>query len=54
MTWGGKQGFQTPIDEEAFTVKNMGVFGNMHTERKLTCKLRALSLLTKLIRNART
>lgn len=36
MTWGGKQGFQTPIQDETFTVKNMGVFGNMHTERKLT------------------
>lgn len=38
MTWGGAQGFQTPIEEESFTVKNMGVYGNMHTERKLTCK----------------
>ncbi|KAF9049928.1 indole-3-glycerol phosphate synthase-domain-containing protein [Panaeolus papilionaceus] len=38
MTWGGAQGFQTPIKEESFTVKNMGVYGNMHTERKLTCK----------------
>ncbi|KAF9471362.1 alpha/beta-hydrolase [Pholiota conissans] len=36
MTWGGMQGFQTPIENETFTVKNMGVFGNMHTERKLT------------------
>ncbi|KAF8813757.1 alpha/beta-hydrolase [Phlegmacium glaucopus] len=36
MTWGGAQGFQTPIESESFTVKNMGVYGNMHTERKLT------------------
>lgn len=37
MTWGGAQGFQTPIESENFIVKNMGVYGNMHTERKLTC-----------------
>lgn len=37
MTWGGLQGFQTPIEDETFTVKTMGVYGNMHTERKLTC-----------------
>ncbi|GLB37384.1 putative peptidase S10 family protein [Lyophyllum shimeji] len=36
MTWGGAQGFQTPIERENFIVKNMGVYGNMHTERKLT------------------
>ncbi|KAF9564818.1 alpha/beta-hydrolase [Agrocybe pediades] len=36
MTWGGAQGFHTPIENETFTVKNMGVYGNMHTERKLT------------------
>lgn len=36
MTWGGAQGFQTPIESENFIVKNMGVYGNMHTERKLT------------------
>ncbi|PPQ62919.1 hypothetical protein CVT24_006159 [Panaeolus cyanescens] len=36
MTWGGAQGFQKPIEEESFTVKNMGVYGSMHTERKLT------------------
>ncbi|KAF8160848.1 alpha/beta-hydrolase [Crassisporium funariophilum] len=36
MTWGGAQGFHTPIEDESFTVKNMGVYGNMHTERKLT------------------
>ncbi|TFK75469.1 alpha/beta-hydrolase [Pluteus cervinus] len=36
MTWGGAQGFQTPIESENFIVKNMGVYGNTHTERKLT------------------
>jgi len=36
MTWNGAQGFQTPIVPETFTVKNMGVYGNEHTERGLT------------------
>jgi len=36
MTWNGLQGFQTPIEPETFTIKNMGVFGNEHTERGLT------------------
>lgn len=36
MTWGGAQGFQTPIEPETFTVKDMGVYGNTHTERGLT------------------
>ncbi|KAJ7072612.1 alpha/beta-hydrolase [Mycena amicta] len=36
MTWNGLQGFQTPIVPETFTVQNMGVFGNEHTERGLT------------------
>ncbi|KAK0212398.1 alpha/beta-hydrolase [Desarmillaria ectypa] len=36
MTWGGAQGFQTPIEPESFTVKDFGVFGNVHTERGLT------------------
>ncbi|KLO06769.1 alpha/beta-hydrolase [Schizopora paradoxa] len=36
MTWGGKQGFQTPIEPETFRLKDMGVFGNEHTERGLT------------------
>ncbi|KAJ7729524.1 alpha/beta-hydrolase [Mycena maculata] len=36
MTWNGLQGFQTPIEPETFTVKNMGVYGNTHTERGLT------------------
>ena len=38
MTWNGKQGFQTPIEDESFIVENMGVFGNAHTERGLTCQ----------------
>ncbi|KAJ7928492.1 alpha/beta-hydrolase [Mycena leptocephala] len=36
MTWNGAQGFQTPIEPETFTIKNMGVYGNEHTERGLT------------------
>ncbi|KAF8512401.1 alpha/beta-hydrolase [Gautieria morchelliformis] len=36
MTWNGAQGFQTPIEDETFTIKDMGVFGNTHTERNLT------------------
>lgn len=36
MTWGGSQGFQTPIENETFTVKDMGVYGNTHEERGLT------------------
>ncbi len=39
MTWGGKQGFQTPIEPETFLLKDMGVFGNAHSERGLTCAL---------------
>ena len=38
MTWNGKQGFQTPIEGESFLVDNMGVYGNYHTERGLTCE----------------
>ena len=38
MTWNGLQGFQTPSEDESFLVDNMGVFGNMHTERGLTCE----------------
>ncbi|KAE9408693.1 alpha/beta-hydrolase [Gymnopus androsaceus JB14] len=36
MTWNGAQGFQTPIENQSFTVENFGVFGNEHTERGLT------------------
>ncbi|PFH53772.1 hypothetical protein AMATHDRAFT_54267 [Amanita thiersii Skay4041] len=35
MTWGGAQGFQTPIEAESFTVKDFGVFGSEHVERGL-------------------
>lgn len=37
MTWNGAQGFQTPIEDESFRLANMGVYGNTHTERGLTC-----------------
>lgn len=40
MTWNGFQGFQTPIELETFHVQNMGTYGNMHTERNLTCTWR--------------
>lgn len=36
MTWNGAQGFQTPIEDESFRLKDMGVYGNTHTERGLT------------------
>ncbi|GJJ06140.1 hypothetical protein Clacol_000329 [Clathrus columnatus] len=36
MTWNGTQGFQTPIQNETFILKDMGVLGNAHTERGLT------------------
>lgn len=41
MTWGGLQGFQTPIENETFIVHDdvagvHGVYGNMHQERNLT------------------
>jgi hypothetical protein len=42
MTWNGAQGFQTPIEPETFSVKNMGVYGNEHTERGLTCALHCI------------
>ncbi|KAG5350635.1 hypothetical protein C0989_009995 [Termitomyces sp. Mn162] len=37
MTWGGAQGFQSPIESENFLIKDMGVYGNMHIERGLAC-----------------
>ena len=37
MTWEGKKGFQSPIDNETFHVKDFGVYGNAHEERGLTC-----------------
>ncbi|KZS90898.1 alpha/beta-hydrolase [Sistotremastrum niveocremeum HHB9708] len=36
MTWGGMQGFQTPIEDDSFVVDGMGVMGTTHTERGLT------------------
>jgi hypothetical protein len=42
MTWGGAQGFQTPIEDETFILKDMGVYGNTHTERNLTCAAASL------------
>ncbi|KAF8638468.1 hypothetical protein AX17_002179 [Amanita inopinata Kibby_2008] len=36
MTWGGMQGFQTPIADDSFIVDNVGALGTTHTERGLT------------------
>jgi len=36
MTWGGKQGFQTPILNDSFIVDGVGALGTTHTERGLT------------------
>lgn len=36
MTWAGKQGFQTPIQNDSFVVDGVGALGNMHSERGLT------------------
>jgi carboxypeptidase D len=37
MTWGGAQGFHTPIESSNFVVNGFGpAAGNMHTERGLT------------------
>ncbi|KAI0092879.1 alpha/beta-hydrolase [Irpex rosettiformis] len=43
ITWNGKQGFQTPIQDESFIVPGMGVMGNMHFERGLAYYEVALS-----------
>ncbi|KAF9460967.1 alpha/beta-hydrolase [Collybia nuda] len=43
MTWGGKQGFQTPIANDSFLVDGVGALGNAHTERGLTYLEVALS-----------
>ncbi len=43
MTWNGLQGFQTPIEDETFQLKDFGVFGNTHTERGLTCMSASIS-----------
>jgi len=45
MTWNGAQGFQKPIKDETFHVKDFGVYGNMHQERDLTCMPLALRSL---------
>ncbi|KAF9262147.1 alpha/beta-hydrolase [Marasmius fiardii PR-910] len=36
MTWGGLQGFQTPIKVDSLIVDGVGALGNAHTERNLT------------------
>jgi carboxypeptidase D len=36
MTWSGKQGFQTPIEDQSFNISTFGISGNSHTERGLT------------------
>lgn len=35
MTWGGKQGFQTPIKNDSFLVDDIGAMGTAHVERGL-------------------
>ncbi|KAF9530918.1 alpha/beta-hydrolase [Crepidotus variabilis] len=35
MTWGGQQGFQTPIKNDSFLVDGVGAMGTAHVERKL-------------------
>lgn len=35
-TGGGKQGFQSPIQNDSFIVDGIGAIGTMHTERGLT------------------
>ncbi|CUA67083.1 hypothetical protein RSOLAG22IIIB_07169 [Rhizoctonia solani] len=36
MTWNGKQGFQTPIQNESFVIEGFGILGRAHQERNLT------------------
>ncbi|KAM6489316.1 Alpha/Beta hydrolase fold [Amanita muscaria] len=36
MTWGGKQGFQTPIAKDSFIVDGIGALGTVHEERGFT------------------
>lgn len=43
MTWGGKQGFQTPIANDSFLVDGVGSLGNAHIERGLAYVEVALS-----------
>jgi len=35
MTWGGKQGFQSPIADDSFVVDGHGAVGTAHEERGL-------------------
>ena len=42
-TGNGKQGFQTPIQNDSFVVDGMGALGTTHTERGLTFYEVALS-----------
>ncbi|EKM76102.1 hypothetical protein AGABI1DRAFT_45474 [Agaricus bisporus var. burnettii JB137-S8] len=41
--WNGKQGFQTPIEDDSFIIDGVGALGNSHTERGLTYVEVALS-----------
>ncbi|TDL17652.1 alpha/beta-hydrolase [Rickenella mellea] len=43
MTWGGMQGFQTPIANDSFIVDGVGALGNTHSERGFTYVEVALS-----------
>ena len=43
MTWGGAQGFQSPLQNDSFIVEGMGALGNTQTERGLTYVEVALS-----------
>jgi len=36
MTWGGLQGFHSPIFQDSFIVDGIGALGNKQSERKLT------------------
>ncbi|KAH9978139.1 Alpha/Beta hydrolase protein [Lactifluus volemus] len=36
MTWGGKQGFQTPMVPDSFVVDGVGAMGSVISERGLT------------------
>jgi len=43
MSWGGLQGFQSPIVQDSFVVDGIGALGNKQTERNLTYVEVALS-----------
>lgn len=36
MTWGGLQGFQSPLQADSFIIDGIGAYGNMQSERGLT------------------